>query len=89
MGLVKSFSQLLSLLSIHFDESFPALQGAVYSPRNSLSLVDNLPRPPPKSERSNVPIGRVLRSITPMQYAMFTTAWIAWLCDAIDFFGVS
>ncbi|GAA5841200.1 hypothetical protein JCM5353_002026 [Sporobolomyces roseus] len=53
------------------------------------SFIDNLPRPPPRSERSNVPIGRVLRSISPMQYAMFASSWMAWTCDAIDFFGVS
>ncbi|GAA6064042.1 hypothetical protein JCM10212_001468 [Sporobolomyces blumeae] len=53
------------------------------------AFVDNLPRPPPKSERSTVPIGQVLGSITVMQWLSFTSAFIAWTCDAIDFFGVS
>lgn len=53
------------------------------------SFVDNLPRPPRKEERSNIPIGKVLRSITFRQYGMFAINWIAWTADAIDFFGVS
>ncbi|GAA5925137.1 monocarboxylate/H+ symporter [Sporobolomyces koalae] len=53
------------------------------------SLAENLPRLPDKSERSNVPLGQVLRSITAMQYFTFFVYWLAWTCDAIDFFAVS
>ncbi|GAA5882443.1 hypothetical protein JCM16303_001736 [Sporobolomyces ruberrimus] len=52
-------------------------------------FLENLPRPPPKSERSTVPIGKVLRSITLMQYIAFAVNWLAWTVDGVDFFAVS
>ncbi|GAA6001340.1 hypothetical protein JCM10207_006615 [Rhodosporidiobolus poonsookiae] len=53
------------------------------------AVVRNLPRPPKKSERESVNPITLFRSLTWMQYALFFSGWLAWLCDAIDFFSVS
>ncbi|SCV72011.1 BQ2448_4705 [Microbotryum intermedium] len=54
------------------------------------NIVANLPRLPPKQERktSTNPIA-LFRSLTALQWAFFLSGWLAWLCDAIDFFAVS
>ncbi|GAA5832455.1 hypothetical protein JCM3766R1_003083 [Sporobolomyces carnicolor] len=52
-------------------------------------FIANLPRPPPKSERSTIPLAKVLRSITWTQYAAFAVNWLAWTTDAVDFFATS
>jgi len=59
------------------------------------AFVQNLPRPPTKKERQAELEGRVLNPIklfgmlTPMQHALFWSAWLAWTADAYDFFCVS
>ncbi|KIK68574.1 hypothetical protein GYMLUDRAFT_215299 [Collybiopsis luxurians FD-317 M1] len=35
------------------------------------------------------PLWTVLTELTPRQWAEFWTGWLAWTCDAIDFFSVS
>ncbi|KAF8466529.1 carboxylic acid transporter [Russula ochroleuca] len=35
------------------------------------------------------PLSEVLRSLTGTQWAQFLTGWLAWTCDAIDFFNVA
>ncbi|KAI0299688.1 MFS general substrate transporter [Multifurca ochricompacta] len=35
------------------------------------------------------PLGPLLRSLTLIQWAQFLTGWLAWTCDAIDFFNVA
>ncbi|GAA6038147.1 hypothetical protein JCM8097_005758 [Rhodosporidiobolus ruineniae] len=53
------------------------------------AFIANLPRPPKKSERQSVNAIALLRSLTWMQWALFLSGWLAWTCDAIDFFAVS
>ncbi|KAL1741574.1 major facilitator superfamily domain-containing protein [Schizophyllum fasciatum] len=45
----------------------------------------------PKREKraDQRPILQVLRGLTWVQWAMFFSGWLAWTCDAIDFFSVS
>ncbi|SGY93733.1 BQ5605_C037g11607 [Microbotryum silenes-dioicae] len=54
------------------------------------NIVANLPRLPPKQEKkaSTNPF-TLFRSLTALQWAFFLCGWLAWLCDAIDFFAVS
>ncbi|GAA5970971.1 hypothetical protein JCM21900_003547 [Sporobolomyces salmonicolor] len=53
-------------------------------------FIANLPRPPKASERtSNVSPLTLLRSLTTLQWLLFLSGWLAWTCDAIDFFAVS
>ncbi|KAI0027907.1 hypothetical protein K488DRAFT_90335, partial [Vararia minispora EC-137] len=35
------------------------------------------------------PLLVALRAVTWLQWAMFFSGWLAWTCDAIDFFSVS
>jgi len=35
------------------------------------------------------PLSKVLLSLTWIQWAQFLTGWLAWTCDAIDFFNVA
>ncbi|CEQ39468.1 SPOSA6832_01010, partial [Sporobolomyces salmonicolor] len=59
------------------------------SPRTRQKLA-NLPRPPKASERTaNVSPLILLRSLTTLQWLLFLSGWLAWTCDAIDFFAVS
>ncbi|WVQ78848.1 hypothetical protein IAT38_000939 [Cryptococcus sp. DSM 104549] len=53
-------------------------------------LLEALPRPPPKSQRGKVenPI-KIIRSLSWLQLAFFGCGWLAWVCDAIDFFAVT
>jgi SHS family lactate transporter-like MFS transporter len=44
--------------------------------------------PPPPAERP-VPLLTQLLGLTPLQWAFFWVGWLAWTCDAIDFFSVS
>ncbi|KAJ7148216.1 carboxylic acid transporter [Mycena filopes] len=44
--------------------------------------------PPPPAERP-APLLTQLLSLTPLQWAFFWVGWLAWTCDAIDFFSVS
>ncbi|KAI0087910.1 MFS general substrate transporter [Irpex rosettiformis] len=45
----------------------------------------------PRRERreSGRPLIQVLRTITFTQWALLLTGWLAWTCDAVDFFSVS
>ncbi|KAJ3007940.1 hypothetical protein HKX48_008860 [Thoreauomyces humboldtii] len=53
-------------------------------------FVENLPRTPDRSQSkpSGSPL-TLLRSMTPLQGLLFVSGWLAWTCDAIDFFAVS
>jgi SHS family lactate transporter-like MFS transporter len=45
---------------------------------------------PKKERRVNArPLMVAVREITPVQWALFFSGWLAWTCDAIDFFSVS
>ncbi|KAJ7257251.1 MFS general substrate transporter [Mycena haematopus] len=44
--------------------------------------------PPPPAERP-APLLTQLLTVTPLQWAFFWVGWLAWTCDAIDFFSVS
>ncbi|KAJ7500606.1 MFS general substrate transporter [Mycena galericulata] len=44
--------------------------------------------PPPPAQRE-APILAQLLELTPLQWAFFWVGWLAWTCDAIDFFSVS
>ncbi|KAJ7339192.1 MFS general substrate transporter [Mycena albidolilacea] len=44
--------------------------------------------PPPPAQRPESLLTQLL-SLTPLQWAFFWTGWLAWTCDAIDFFSVS
>ncbi|KAG6896339.1 hypothetical protein C0992_008862 [Termitomyces sp. T32_za158] len=45
---------------------------------------------PPREERAQArPLLQVLLSLTWVQWALFFSGWLAWTCDAIDFFSVS
>jgi hypothetical protein len=53
------------------------------------SIVQNLPRPPPKAQRQahkTNPL-KLLTSLTKLQYAQFGVGYLAWTMDAFDFFG--
>jgi MFS transporter, SHS family, lactate transporter len=39
--------------------------------------------------RESMPLITVLASLTWLQWAHFLTGWLAWTCDAIDFFSTS
>ncbi|TDL17206.1 MFS general substrate transporter [Rickenella mellea] len=45
----------------------------------------------PRREKTDrqTPLLEVLRALTWVQWAQFFTGWLAWTCDAIDFFSVS
>ncbi|KIY44464.1 MFS general substrate transporter [Fistulina hepatica ATCC 64428] len=45
----------------------------------------------PRKEKAQSarPLLVALREITPIQWALFCSGWLAWTCDAIDFFSVS
>ncbi|EIN13033.1 carboxylic acid transporter [Punctularia strigosozonata HHB-11173 SS5] len=45
----------------------------------------------PKRQRTEheLTLWQALMSITPVQWALFWSGWLAWTCDAIDFFSVS
>jgi len=52
----------------------------------------SLPRLPDRSADARRPSTnpiKLLRSLTPLQGALFFSAWLAWTCDAVDFFAVS
>ncbi|KAM0750242.1 carboxylic acid transporter [Meredithblackwellia eburnea MCA 4105] len=53
-------------------------------------ILENLPRPPPRKAQaeSTNPI-QLLAALTWMQWLLFFSGWLAWTCDAIDFFAVS
>jgi MFS transporter, SHS family, lactate transporter len=36
-----------------------------------------------------MPLLTALASLTWLQWAHFVTGWLAWICDALDFFSVS
>ncbi|KAH9954960.1 MFS general substrate transporter [Russula dissimulans] len=40
-------------------------------------------------DANRMPLSEVLASVTWVQWAQFLTGWIAWTCDAIDFFNVA
>ncbi|KAF7977223.1 hypothetical protein HWV62_45206 [Athelia sp. TMB] len=44
---------------------------------------------PRKEMRAGRPLWECLREVTWMQWAQFWAGWLAWSCDAIDFFSVS
>ncbi|TEB27753.1 carboxylic acid transporter [Coprinellus micaceus] len=45
---------------------------------------------PRREQRSNArPLWTVLKSLTWLQWAQFFSGWLAWTCDAVDFFSVS
>ncbi|KAG6867380.1 hypothetical protein C0993_003534 [Termitomyces sp. T159_Od127] len=45
---------------------------------------------PRREQRAQArPLLQVLRSLTWVQWALFFSGWLAWTCDAIDFFSVS
>ncbi|KAJ7617913.1 MFS general substrate transporter [Roridomyces roridus] len=46
-------------------------------------------RLPPRSTEPQESILKQLVSLTPLQWAFFWVGWLAWTCDAIDFFSVS
>ncbi|KAF7292708.1 MFS domain-containing protein [Mycena indigotica] len=46
-------------------------------------------RLPPRSTEKQESIVRLLLDLTPLQWAFFFVGWLAWTCDAIDFFSVS
>ncbi|KAM0791387.1 hypothetical protein ACM66B_005852 [Microbotryomycetes sp. NB124-2] len=54
------------------------------------SLIANLPRLPKRENRgtSTNPI-KLLGSLSLLQAAFFVSGWLAWTCDAIDFFALS
>lgn len=45
----------------------------------------------PKREKdeNRRPFFQVLLTVTPLQWAQLMAGWLAWTCDAIDFFSVS
>ncbi|KAF9646669.1 MFS general substrate transporter [Thelephora ganbajun] len=45
----------------------------------------------PKREKAeqSTPLWEVLKGLTWTQWGLFFSGWLAWACDAIDFFGVS
>ncbi|KDQ51274.1 hypothetical protein JAAARDRAFT_536713 [Jaapia argillacea MUCL 33604] len=45
--------------------------------------------PQKEKRRGGRPLLEVLASLTWIQWAMFFSGWLAWTCDAIDFFSVS
>ncbi|KAH8981881.1 MFS general substrate transporter [Lactarius akahatsu] len=47
-----------------------------------------VPRREARAQNSR-PLLEVLRSLTWVQWAQFFSGWLAWTCDAIDFFSVS
>ncbi|KAF5317688.1 hypothetical protein D9619_012533 [Psilocybe cf. subviscida] len=48
------------------------------------------PLVPKKERRSHArPLMVAVREITPVQWALLFSGWLAWTCDAIDFFSVS
>ena len=52
----------------------------------------SLPRLPDRSQEAHRPSGnpiKLLGSLTPLQGALFFSAWLAWTCDAVDFFATS
>ncbi|KAJ7290386.1 carboxylic acid transporter [Mycena rebaudengoi] len=46
-------------------------------------------RLPPRSEVPAEPLWQQLRALSALQWAFFWVGWLAWTCDAIDFFSVS
>jgi SHS family lactate transporter-like MFS transporter len=57
-----------------------------------LNLAARLPRPPSKAERAARPSMNpfaLMASLTLMQHLLFTSAMLAWIMDAYDFFSVS
>ncbi|KAJ7084571.1 MFS general substrate transporter [Mycena belliarum] len=44
--------------------------------------------PAPPTEKA-APLLTQLATVTPLQWAFFWVGWLAWTCDAIDFFSVS
>jgi SHS family lactate transporter-like MFS transporter len=42
-----------------------------------------------EKQKNAQPLLKVLASLTWMQWALFWSGWLAWTCDAIDFFSVS
>ncbi|KAI0733477.1 MFS general substrate transporter [Irpex lacteus] len=44
---------------------------------------------PHKQQRQGRPLLQVLGTITFTQWALLLTGWLAWTCDAVDFFSVS
>ncbi|THH18359.1 hypothetical protein EW146_g2604 [Bondarzewia mesenterica] len=45
--------------------------------------------PRPEVRHEGRPLWEALKSVTWMQWALFWSGWLAWTCDAIDFFSVS
>ncbi|KAH9933174.1 carboxylic acid transporter [Epithele typhae] len=45
--------------------------------------------PRPEARKEGRPLLEVLGTITLVQWGMFWSGWLAWTCDAIDFFSVS
>jgi hypothetical protein len=43
--------------------------------------------PPPEKRRP--PLLKMLWELTWLQWAFFVVGWLAWTCDALDFFSVS
>ncbi|KAF7308755.1 MFS domain-containing protein [Mycena kentingensis (nom. inval.)] len=46
-------------------------------------------RLPPRPTEPQESIVKLLLGLTPLQWAFFFVGWLAWTCDAIDFFSVS
>ncbi|KAJ6561350.1 major facilitator superfamily domain-containing protein [Mycena sp. CBHHK59/15] len=46
-------------------------------------------RLPPRPAARPEPLLTQLATLTPLQWAFFWVGWLAWTCDAIDFFSVS
>ncbi|KAJ7473258.1 carboxylic acid transporter [Mycena latifolia] len=46
-------------------------------------------RLPPRPAERPEPLLTQLATVTPLQWAFFWVGWLAWTCDAIDFFSVS
>jgi len=46
-------------------------------------------RLPPRPTEPQESVIKLILGLTPLQWAFFLTGWLAWTCDAIDFFSVS
>ncbi|KAL8278083.1 hypothetical protein RQP46_009543 [Phenoliferia psychrophenolica] len=52
-------------------------------------IFNNLPALPKRSETQSTNPLTLARSLTLGQWLLFLSGWLAWICDAIDFFAVS
>ncbi|KAK4700378.1 MFS transporter, SHS family, lactate transporter, partial [Phenoliferia sp. Uapishka_3] len=52
-------------------------------------IMHNLPALPKRSETQSTNPITLMRSLSLVQWLLFLSGWLAWTCDAIDFFAVS